>query len=125
MHAFGRNINSAGLIAMKKILNKIIFFIGWLLSPLTFWNDAFVNIPIAYLLATLTIRFIKADFSALVLVFYWLTNIIGIVVMVISGKAIIKDRKEALREILMLLVTIVSYSLVILLLVKTGLIKPF
>ncbi len=28
-----------------------LFIAGYILSPLSFWNDAFVNIPIAYLVA--------------------------------------------------------------------------
>ena len=32
----------------RKIKGGVVAMIGFLLSPLSWWNDAFVNIPIAY-----------------------------------------------------------------------------
>lgn len=29
----------------RRLFKAFIFFIGWILSPLTWWNDAFVNMP--------------------------------------------------------------------------------
>lgn len=38
---------------LKRMSHAVIFFIGWILSPLTWWNAQFVNIPLSYLLANL------------------------------------------------------------------------
>ena len=95
-----------------------------MLSPLTFWNDVFVNIPISYLLASLAIRFIKADFLFLVLVFYWISNGIGILMMYFSGKSIMQDKSNRLHALATLLITIVIYSIIIIILNRTGILKP-
>jgi hypothetical protein len=53
-----------------KLLGRMVFFVGWLLSPFTFWNDAFVNIPLSYLSAIVIVKFLRVDFLMAVLVSY-------------------------------------------------------
>ena len=39
---------------MKRRLGAgIIAFIGYILSPLSWWNDTFINLPLAWLFASL------------------------------------------------------------------------
>ena len=109
---------------MSTFIKNAVFFIGWMLSPLTFWNDAFVNIPVSYLCASLAIRFIRADFLFLVLIFYWLSNIFGILMMYFSGKSIMQDKSNRLHALVTLLITIVIYSIIIIILNRTGILKP-
>ena len=109
---------------MIKFLNKIIFFIGWLLSPLTFWNDTFVNIPLAYICANLFIRFFPVNFLITVLVFYWLSNVLGLLMMYLSGKSIFQSGKGLVREMINLLITMAIYILVLIILTKAGILKP-
>jgi hypothetical protein len=54
-----------------------IVFLGWMLSPATWWDDAFVNIPIAYLLASLVAWAGPRTFLVAFIVFYWGTNLLG------------------------------------------------
>ena len=108
----------------RPFIRNAVFFIGWILSPLTFWNDAFVNIPLSYLMANLLVRFIRADFLWLVLVSYWLTNVAGLFIMYAAGKDIVKGRAGVLKEIFSLLITIVIYSVIIVVLGRLGIIKP-
>lgn len=110
---------------MRQILRDTIFFIGWLLSPLTFWNDAFVNIPLSYLLANIFVRLIHIDFLLLVLISYWLTNALGLYMMYATTRQIFKGRGEATKEILKVVVTTVIYSLILVMLTKSGILKPF
>jgi hypothetical protein len=109
---------------MSTFIKNTIFFIGWMLSPLTFWNDAFVNIPISYILASLARRFIKADFLLLVLIFYWISNGIGILMMFFSGKSIMQDKGGRLRSLVKLLITVVIYSTIIIILNRIGILRP-
>lgn len=59
-------------------------FLGYILSPLSFWNDALVNLPLAvgfaysvtYILRPLT-TFSATGFIAWTIVGYWLTNLLG------------------------------------------------
>ena len=107
-----------------KLSSRIIFFIGWLLSPFTFWNDAFVNIPISYLCASLAVRIIRADFLLLVLISYWLSNGVGVIMMYAAGKTIIRDKARLVRELAVFLATIAVYSAILVLLNRSGILKP-
>ena len=37
----------------RKLGGSVLAFVGFMLSPLSWWNDAFVNIPLALLFAWL------------------------------------------------------------------------
>jgi len=109
---------------MSRFVKNTIFFIGWLLSPLTFWNDAFVNIPFSYLCATLLFRFIKADFLVIMLVMYWMSNVLGLWMMYASGRAIFKDRGEVYKALMTLIATIIVYSIILIALNRIGILRP-
>ncbi|MFA6079372.1 MAG: hypothetical protein WC779_06485 [Candidatus Omnitrophota bacterium] len=111
-------------IEPKRLLHRVIFFIGWLLSPLTLWNDVLVNIPLSYLFANILIRFIRVDFLFLVLILYWLSNGLGLLMMWASGRAIIRDRAHLIKEALNLVLAILVYSIIIILLNQFGILKP-
>ena len=102
----------------------MLFFAGWILSPLTFWNDSFVNIPIAYLCANIFIRFLPVKFLLLVLMFYWLSNAAGILLMYISGKALARKGESTGRVLFEIIITIAAYSLILIFLDKLGILKP-
>lgn len=58
----------------------IMIALGYLLSPLSFWNDLYVNIPLAYLMSTGFQKIINLPLVILFPVFYVITNIIGILI---------------------------------------------
>ncbi|PSO47382.1 MAG: hypothetical protein BRC33_12940 [Cyanobacteria bacterium SW_9_44_58] len=65
----------------KKSKGSFLVGFGYLLSPLSWWNDLFFNLPIAYGFAYL-FNWIFADaFIILTVIGYWLSNIIGILMM--------------------------------------------
>lgn len=109
---------------MKALFDKLIFFLGWLLSPFTFWNDAFVNIPLSYIIANLLVRFLRIDFLMLVLWSYWATNALGLFLMYASGRKLIKEGRGIARELLSLIAAIAAYSILLVILHKTGVLKP-
>jgi hypothetical protein len=111
-------------LSAKGVFNRAIFLIGWLLSPLTFWNDTFINIPLAYLCANLFARYIPCSFLCVVLVFYWISNGLGILIMAISGKRILEEQKGKVRSLIILFSTILIYSLILIVLGKVGLLRP-
>jgi len=117
------------ITARKKAINKglvyrAIFFLGWLLSPLTSWNDAFINIPFAYLCASLVFRLAHFDFLPMVLVFYWISNILGIVLMFIGGRGVVREAGYWKDAVLKTVLTILIYSIVLVLLHNFGILKP-
>lgn len=111
-------------VRAKGFIYRSIFFLGWLLSPLTFWNDAFVNIPFAYLCASLAFRLAHFDFPFMVIAFYWFSNILGIALMYFSGKAIAREVGYWKDVLLKTILTILVYSIVLVLLNNFGILKP-
>ena len=109
---------------MNKVGSRILFIIGWLLSPLTWWNDAFVNVPLAYVLADFSDNFLPGDFTVYLLVYYWLTNIIGVIMLAIGAWDIFV--KEFSKEKwLSWIVAIIVYSIILAVLSQKGIVEPF
>lgn len=105
---------------MKRIINGVIIFIGLMLSPVTWWNDGFVNIPISYLFSCVVVHFLPRLFPISFLLFYWLTNLLGIYLLYIGGGGIIKARISGRKQV----VTVAIYSIIILVLSIYGIIRP-
>ena len=112
-------------VIKKKILEmSAVFFVGWLLSPFTFWNDLFVNIPLSYILANILRHLVNLDFMAMVLISYWATNILGVFLMIISGREIFKKNEMFAAELLKLIAAIIVYSGILVLLIRIGIVRP-
>jgi len=112
----------------QKLYGGILGTIGFLLSPLSWWNDLFINFPIAYACAC-AINFIhKGSFLSAFIIFYWLTNVMGFALLqkglekMENGTKEKKkySRKDFLRDVILS----VGYSILIIILVKLGIIKP-
>ena len=112
----------------RKLYGGILGTIGFLLSPLSWWNDLFINFPIAYVCACVVNFIHKGLFLSAFIIFYWLTNILGFVLLQKGLEKMTKDAKEKkkysgkvfLRDVLFS----VAYALLIVILVKLGIIKP-
>ncbi len=65
----------------KKIGRGFLFVLGYLLSPLCWWNDLIFNLPIAYFVGWLGGRFSSGLFLPCAILGYWLSNLVGILLM--------------------------------------------
>ncbi len=75
------------LATPRGLVRSITFIIGYILSPASWWNDAFVNIPLAYLIAWLASRlFPTTGFPWLFGGAYLATNVLGMIMMHFSVK---------------------------------------
>ena len=110
----------------RKVSGGVIAFIGYILSPLSWWNDAFVNIPLALAFAWIVALFYTRAFGASFVLGYWLTNIIGMIMMHKGGQKMLakEDRKYAWRDALRDVGISVLYTAVIVLLLKLHIVKP-
>lgn len=100
-----------------------VFVVGFILSPLTWWNDLLINLPIAWLMASV---FPRSCFEPAVITSYWLTNIIGLLLMHSSGKAMLHGKVKPLtwRTFGGFMGWTSAYSLLFWLLMHLGLIQP-
>jgi hypothetical protein len=62
-------------------MGSVVVFIGYMLSPLSWWNDLFVNVPLALAFAWVVTVFYKPAFTPSLILGYWLTNVLGFVLM--------------------------------------------
>lgn len=100
--------------------------VGYVLSPLSWWNDLFVNIPLALAFAWVISLFHEEVFEASLILGYWLTNIIGLVLMhkgvkqLLSGEVKSATRRELVKDICISLL----YTGLIVVLVKLKIFVP-
>lgn len=107
----------------------VLGLVGFLLSPLSWWNDLFINFPIAYIFACAVNFIFKGSFLASFIIFYWLTNITGFVLLQKGAEKMFKDdrekRKYSIKDFLRDVLLSAAYTLLIIIFVKLGIIKPF
>ena len=111
----------------RKISGGIVAFIGYMLSPLSWWNDLFVNVPLALVFAWVISAFYKPAFGPSLVIGYWLTNVLGFVLMHKGAQTMLadKERKYSQRDLLKDVAISLLYTVLILVLVKIGVLKPF
>src|SRR6266436_2419090 len=85
----------------QKFSGGILAGIGFMLSPLSWWNDLVVNLPLALAFAWVASFFYKPAFEACVIFGYWLTNILGLVLMQKGAQKILskQERKYSRRDL--------------------------
>lgn len=110
---------------LRKIRGGIITFIGYLLSPFSWWNDFFLNIPIAYGIGFLFGLISRSWFFPAMVIGYWLTNIVGLILVhygiidLITGEKRRYTKKDLLRDFILSIL----YTLLIIVLIKFGILK--
>ena len=112
----------------RRITGGILTIVGFMLSPLSWWNDAFVNLPLAvgfaWLVSLLATKSWKETvFDVSVIVGYWLTNVLGLVLMHKGAKQLI-DREAAGGSLKKDLLVSLLYTALIVLFIKCGILKP-
>ena len=109
----------------SKITGGILATIGYLLSPLSWWNDLLINIPIAYGFGFLFGLFSKNLFLPAMIFGYWLTNIAGFILMHHGAKKIVSTQQNKYTKSDFFKDTIISifYTIIVLALVKIGWLK--
>ncbi len=110
----------------QKFSGGLLAGIGFMLSPLSWWNDLVVNLPLALAFAWVASLFYRPAFEACVIVGYWLTNVLGFVLMHKGAQKMLskEQRKYSRRDLVRDLGISLLYTALILVLLKTGILKP-
>ena len=112
-------------MSRRKIKGGILVTIGYLLSPLSWWNDLFINIPLAYIF-TLPFSFVsKKLFLPAMILGYWITNIVGFILMHKGvDEFTSKETKKYTRNKLMkdIIISII-YTIIVVIFVLMGWLK--
>lgn len=105
----------------KKLRGGFFIVLGYLLSPLCWWNDLLFNLPIAYGFGYLCSLFSANLLMPCAIIGYWLSNVIGILMMQFGSQDIFqKEPKERnlKKELFSGLISSTVYTLVIIALIQ-------
>ncbi|EGK90733.1 hypothetical protein D0A34_11845 [Microcoleus vaginatus PCC 9802] len=100
----------------KKLRGGLLLAIGYLLSPLCWWNDIFFNLPIAYAFGYIFSWLSPDLLFPCTIVGYWLSNIAGILLMQLGTLDVLADKpkeKNLKKELLTGLVSSTAFTVVI------------
>ena len=101
---------------LQKLKGGVLLVVGYLLSPLCWWNDLIINLPIAYGFGYVISLWRSEWFFGAAIAGYWLSNLIGIVLMQIGAKDVLQntEKKRSLKnEIFSGMLTSTAYTMVI------------
>jgi len=110
----------------RRFAGGLVATVGFMLSPLSWWNDLFVNVPLALAFAWIVSLFWPAAFTASFLVGYWLTNVLGLVLLHRGARDLLtgKDRPYSRKALARDAAVALAYTLLLLLLIKVRVLRP-
>lgn len=112
------NATKTGIL--QKLKGGILLVVGYLLSPLCWWNDLIINLPIAYGFGYVVSLWQSEWFFGAAIAGYWLSNLVGIVLMQIGAKDVLQTtakKRSFKHEIFSGVLTSTAYTAVIVALV--------
>ncbi|MBD6619901.1 hypothetical protein FNW02_29875 [Komarekiella sp. 'clone 1'] len=111
---------------LQKIRGGFFLVIGYLLSPLCWWNDLIFNLPIAYLFGYICSLFAPKLLMPCIIIGYWLSNIIGILLMQAGAIDIFQKQpqeRNLKKELFTGLISSTAYTFLILALIQLKIIE--
>lgn len=109
----------------RKIKGGTLATVGYILSPLSWWNDIVINIPLAYAFAFPFGLISKKLFVPMIILGYWITNVVGFMLLHHGAKDILskKEVKYTKKELVKDIVLSVAYTVVVVVFIKMGWLK--
>ncbi|MBW4648546.1 MAG: hypothetical protein KME06_07575 [Kastovskya adunca ATA6-11-RM4] len=111
---------------LKKLRGGFLLFIGYMLSPLSWWNDLFFNLPVAYLFGYIFSWFSPDLLIPFTIVGYWISNVAGILMMQFGAMDMFVEQpkeRNLKKDLLVGLASSTAYTLVILALMQFNILK--
>ena len=110
----------------KKLKDGLLVTLGYMLSPLSWWNDAFLNLPLAFAFAYPFSLVCEDLFVPCMVVGYWLTNILGFVLLHRGASDLVSrnEQRYALKDLFKDISISVAYTLIIVMLAALGILRP-
>ncbi|MBD2654255.1 hypothetical protein H6G45_12340 [Synechocystis sp. FACHB-383] len=87
---------------LNRLGGLLLLLVGFLLSPLCWWNDLVINLPLAYAFGYVCDLFVNGSLLPGAIAGYWLSNLGGILLMQVGGNRIFqqKTQPKSFRKIL-------------------------
>lgn len=108
--------------AWRKLPLLALVALGWLLSPLCWWNDLLINLPIALGFAKVVSLFRPSWLLPALVSGYWLSNVAGVLLMQNGALALLpgEHKSQGHKDLLWGLLTSSLYTAAIVLAIKLG-----
>ncbi len=90
--------------------------VGFILSPLSWWNDAVVNIPLSLAMGALLNSVFGVSFDLAVALSYLVSNVVGMILFVVGGYGAVKGRVDV-KDLVLGVIFAVVYTVAVLYLV--------
>ncbi|HEY9827304.1 MAG TPA: hypothetical protein V6D19_17840, partial [Stenomitos sp.] len=107
--------------SFKKLRGSVLVVLGYLLSPLSWWNDLVFNLPVAYGFGYLCNLISPGLLMPGAIVGYWLSNVIGILLMQAGLLDVVQKeprQRSFKKEVFTGLLSSTAYTAVIVLLLQ-------
>lgn len=78
----------------RRLSDVIMATAGFILSPLSWWNDMLVNVPLAYLFSWPFSAMSEQLFVPAFIIGYWLTNLLGLVMLHLGSAGLLKKQRD-------------------------------
>lgn len=111
----------------RRIQGGILAMAGWLLSPLTPWNDIVVNLPLAMAFAWVVSLAWPEAYTFTVLVGYLVSNVAGLLMLHLGARRALgsaQPRPYTRRDLVRSLALALAYTVLVMLLVHFGVLQP-
>ena len=110
----------------RKVTGGALAIIGFMLSPLSWWNDLVVNVPLALGFAWLVSWFYRPAFTASLVLGYWLTNVLGLILLHKGAQRILSEKqgRYSWRDLARDVGISLLYTGLIVAFVASGVLKP-
>ncbi len=107
----------------RHLLSIVLVTTGFILSPLTWWNDLVINIPLAYFISLPFSLLHESLFLPSFIVGYWFTNLLGFLLMHWGGERLLHKENRTISIKHSLMVSLL-YSIIVIILVLLGWLEP-
>ena len=104
-------------------MNIILITTGFILSPLSWWNDLIVNVPLLYVLSYPFSLLNESLFLPSFVLAYWFSNLLGLLMLHWGGEQILTKNKINFSVKRSIIVSVV-YSLIMICIVLLGWLAP-
>ncbi len=106
---------------LVKLRSGAVIVIGYMLSPLSWWNDLFFNFPIAYGFGYVFSLVSEDWFLPFTVAGYWLSNVAGMIMMQVGASDLIRQEdspRDWKKQFALGLLSSTAYTVGIVVLIK-------
>lgn len=107
----------------RRLIDVLLVTVGFILSPLSWWNDPLVNLPLAYLFSLPFSLINEQYFLPALMLGYWLSNLLGFLMLHWGGEGLVYRRRSSISLKRSLIASVV-YSLLMIVFVLLGWLVP-